>query len=71
MGLIDPGADGSANHLLHGIAITDAFGGSLSQRERDLRLYVVEDVVFFGKGSSSNFWPDLDSPGGRVNRAED
>ena len=71
MGLIDPGSDGSANNLLHRIAVTDAFGGCLGKREGYLWLDVVEHMIFFGEGAGTNLWANLDSAGGTVDCAED
>jgi hypothetical protein len=71
VGLIDPGSDGSADNLLHRVAVTDAFGGCLGKCEGYLWLDVIEDVVFFGEGASANLWTDLDATGLAVDCAED
>ena len=55
VGLRDPPSDTSSNYLLESMGITNTLSASLQQRLFNLRLHGVKDVIFFGKGSRSDF----------------
>ena len=70
MGLVDPGADGSANYLLQGIGVANAFAGSFGKSAFNQRFDVVENVVVFCIGSRANLGANLDSPGGGIDHGK-